>query len=281
MINAKIRIPRLPLRFRITAVLFLSFLLLILVFFKGFAMQPAAWDVDFSMINSSPSKEHLFGTDWLGRDMFSRTIKGLATSIIIGMTASLVSAAMALVLGISAATLGHKVDALINGLVNLFLSIPHMILLILISLAVGKGLLGVLIGVAATHWTGLARIIRAEVLALKNQNYILASRALGHGPLWIALRHILPHIVPQFIVGLVLLFPHAILHEASVTFLGFGLPPEQPAIGVILSESMRYLSAGLWWLAVFPGLCLLIIVMLFDVIGEHLRIMLNPGTSQV
>jgi peptide/nickel transport system permease protein len=281
MINVKMRLPRLPLRFRITAVLFLSFLLLILVFFKGFAMQPSAWDVDFGAINSSPSREHLFGTDWLGRDMFSRTIKGLTTSIVIGMTASLVSAVMALVLGIAAAILGRRVDALINGLVNLFLSIPHMILLILISLAVGKGLLGVLIGVAATHWTGLARIIRAEVLALKNQNYILASRALGHGPLWIARRHILPHITPQFIVGLVLLFPHAILHEASITFLGFGLPPEQPAIGVILSESMRYLSAGLWWLAVFPGLCLLIMVMLFDVIGEHLRIMLNPGTSQV
>ena len=91
-------------------------------------------------------------------------------------------------------------------------------------------------------------------------------------------RHMLPHLLPQFLTGLVLLFPHAILHEASVTFLGFGLPPEQPAIGVILSESMSYLTTGKWWLAVFPGLALVGVVLLFALLGDQLRRLLDPAS---
>ena len=90
----------------------------------------------------------------------------------------------------------------------------------------------------------------------------------------------LPYVLPQFVVGLVLLFPHAILHEAAVTFLGFGLPPEMPAIGIVLSESMGYLSAGLWWLAVFPGAALVLVVMLFDAVGESLRKLVDPASAQ-
>jgi peptide/nickel transport system permease protein len=254
--------------------------LLVAVFAAGLSMDSGAWDVNFQEKNLLPSRAHLFGTDWLGRDMFARTIRGLTTSILIGILASAVSAVMAAILGIAAALMGGKIDALISRLVDLFLSVPHLVLLILISLAVGKGLWGVLAGVAATHWTGLTRVIRAEALALKTQPYIAASRALGKSSWWIARRHLAPHIVPQFITGLVLLFPHAILHEASITFLGFGLSPEQPAIGVILSESMRYLSAGMWWLAFFPGLCLLVVVLLFDAMGEKLRLLLNPRTTQ-
>ncbi len=96
----------------------------------------------------------------------------------------------------------------------------------------------------------------------------------------IALTHIVPYVLPQFIVGLVLLFPHAILHEAAVTFLGFGLPPEQPAIGVILSGVDGYLSAGMWWLAVFPGLALIAIVLLFDVAGSSLRRLIDPAARR-
>ena len=94
------------------------------------------------------------------------------------------------------------------------------------------------------------------------------------------MNHLLPHLVPQFFVGLVLLFPHAILHEAAISFLGYGLPPDQPAIGIILSESMKYLSAGLWWPAVFPGLTLLMIVLLVDKLGDNLRMILDPYSAQ-
>ena len=136
------------------------------------------------------------------------------------------------------------------------------------------------IGVALTHWPTLARIIRAEVLQLRSADYVQISRKLGKSRWWIATKHILPHVIPQFLVGLILLFPHAILHEASITFLGFGLSPHQPAIGIILSESMRYLSVGMWWLAFFPGLSLLIIIRTFDVLGENLKLLIDPYNAQ-
>ena len=267
---------------RLLTLLILIFAALFLasVFIAGLFTAPSAYDVNFAEKNMTPALRHLFGTDWLGRDMFARTIKGLSTSIIIGVSASTVSTVMALILGAAAATLGRKVDAAVTWFVDLFLSIPHMILVMLISIAVGKGFFGVLIGVAATHWTSLTRVIRAEVLALRSQPYIAVSRAMGKSPAWIMRKHFLPHILPQFIVALILMFPHAILHEAAITFLGFGISPEQPAIGVILSESMQYLSAGLWHLAFFPGASLLVIVLLFDALGENLRIILNPQTSQ-
>ena len=160
------------------------------------------------------------------------------------------------------------------------MGIPHIVLLILISYALGKGFWGVTIGVALTHWPSLARILRAEILQCASSDFVAAAARLGAGRLAISARHMVPYVLPQFVVGLVLLFPHAILHEAAITFLGFGLPPEMPAIGIILSEAMGYLSAGLWWLAVFPGLALVVCVMLFDVVGTSLRKLVDPAYAQ-
>lgn len=145
---------------------------------------------------------------------------------------------------------------------------------------IGRGLQGVIVGVALTHWPALTRVIRAEVLQIRSSQYITASRRMGNSNLYIAVRHVAPHVLPQFIVGLVLLFPHAILHEASITFLGFGLPIDMPAVGIILSEAMKYLSLGRWWLTVFPGAALLAVVLMFDAIGETLRSLLNPVSAQ-
>ena len=121
-------------------------------------------------------------------------------------------------------------------------------------------------------------VIRGEVMQLRQAPYILAARKLGVSQGRMIRKHLLPHLLPQFLTGLILLFPHAILHEASVTFLGFGLSSEQPAIGVILSESMRYLTTGNWWLALFPGLMLILVVVLFAVSGERVRRLLDPAS---
>ena len=171
-------------------------------------------------------------------------------------------------------------DGFINWVIDLVMGVPHTILVILISFALGRGLKGLLIGIAATHWCSLARLIRGEVLQLRSRQYVAVSRRLGKSSGWILVHHLLPHLVPQFFVGLILLFPHAILHEASVSFLGYGLPPEQPAIGIILSESMKYLSAGMWWTAVFPGLLLVLIVLLVDRLGDNLRMIIDPYSAQ-
>lgn len=234
---------------------------------------------DFSRKNLAPCLQYPFGTDWLGRNMFYRTLTGLSLSILIGISAAGVSAVVALLLGIAAATLGKKVDSAVTFLIDMVMGIPHILLLILISYALGKGLKGVVAGVALSHWTSLARLIRGEVLQLRESEYIQIAGKLGLGKVRIAVKHMLPHLLPQFVVGLVLLFPHAILHESSITFLGFGLSAEQPAVGIILSESLKYLITGKWWLAVLPGLMLVLTVVLFDLGGESLRKLLDPGSA--
>lgn len=235
--------------------------------------------VDFARKNLSPCGEYIFGTDWMGRDMFLRTLTGLSMSIKIGLLAAGVSSIIAFVLGTMAAAMGKRVDSVITWIIDLVMGIPHILLLILISYAFGKGFKGVVIGVALTHWTSLARLIRSEVLQLKEATYIKVAEKLGKSKFEIAVKHMVPHLLPQFLVGLILLFPHAILHEASITFLGFGLSPEQPAIGIILEESMAHLAMGRWWLAVFPGLLLVFTVVLFDVAGESLRKLLDPASA--
>ncbi len=159
------------------------------------------------------------------------------------------------------------------------MGIPHILLVMLISIACGRGFTGVVAGVALSHWTSLARVIRGEVLQLREAPYILMASKLGVSKMQIVKNHMIPHLLPQFVTGLILLFPHAILHESSITFLGFGLSSEQPAIGVILSESMRYLTTGRWWLALFPGLSLVCVVMLFALLGERVEKLLNPASA--
>ena len=190
------------------------------------------------------------------------------------------SSVIALLLGLSAATMGRTVDGVVTWLVDIAMATPHLVLLILISFACGGGAKGVIIAVAASHWPSLTRVIRAEVMQLRNSEYVQLSRQLGKGSMFIAGRHMLPHVAPQFFVGLLLLFPHAILHAAALTFLGFGMSPHTPAVGVLLAESMRYLSIGLWWLAVAPGIALVITVKAFDVLGGNVRALLDPRTCR-
>lgn len=244
----------------------------------GVLLEEQAAATDFTRTNLAPGRAFWFGTDWMGRDMFIRTIAGLSLSIRIGALTAAVSAAAALVLGTAAATLGRRADSVISWCIDLVMGIPHILLVMLISIACGRGFAGVVAGVSLSHWPSLARVIRGEVLQLRNAPYILVAEKLGVSKLQIAGRHMLPHLFPQFLTGLILLFPHAILHEASVTFLGFGLSSEQPAIGVILSESMQYLTTGRWWLALFPGLSLVLVVGVFALLGERVRYLLDPSS---
>ena len=274
--TAKIKLNR---RTKTIGIAALIFAVLFSIYLAGALLSDELIQADFSQKGLPPSLLHPFGTDMLGRDMLVRTMKGLSVSIVVGVVASTVSAVIALIVGVVAATGSSWLDHFINWLIDLVMGIPHTVLLILISFACGKGLKGVLIGVAVTHWTGLARIIRSEVLQIRSQQFIEVSRKLGKSSWWITVHHILPHMIPQFLIGLILMFPHAIMHESSLTFLGFGLPPEQPAIGIILSESMKYLSAGMWWLAFFPGLMLVIIVLLFDRLGENVKKIVDPYSA--
>lgn len=241
----------------------------------GAMWEDKALETDFSRKNMAPCIQYPFGTDWMGRDMFIRTITGLSLSIRLGLFTAVISAGIGTVIGV-AAIMGKWMDGVTGCMIDMVMGIPHMLLLILISFAVGRGFLGVAVGISLTHWTSLARLLRAEALQLKESPYVAIARKLGKGWVYIAGKHMAPHLLPQLLVGTVLLFPHAILHEAGITFLGFGLSPEQPAIGVILSESMGHLMMGRWWLALFPGALLAAVVMMFHVIGNTVAGVLDP-----
>lgn len=265
------------LRTKTIVIIVLSALIIVSIFISGYFIR----DIPTSFIdaNHMPSLEHLFGTDWMGRDMFQRTIAGLGLSLMVGFIASVVSTIISILLGLFS-SFNRFADEAVAGIIDLFGSIPHILLIILVSIMFGGGVFGVIMGVGLTHWTPLARVLRSEVKEIRTKEYVHLAENLGRSKVWIAMKHILPLIVSQIIVGIILMFPHAIMHEAAITFLGFGLPPHEPAIGVILSESMNYLSSGYWWLAFYPGMSLLIVVLLFDFIGENVEKLLNPETAQ-
>lgn len=267
-------------RRRAFAVLLLAAGAFAAIVIAGLLVRDAAVTTDFSSRNLAPSLAHPFGTDWMGRDMLCRTLAGLSTSIVVGAVSALCSSVVALALAAASTFLGRRVDAAVEWLTDLVLGIPHLVLLILVSYALGRGALGVFAGVALTHWPSLSRVLRAEMLKLNAQPFMACSRSLGVSRRSLAATHMLPHVLPQYLVGLVLLFPHAVLHEASITFLGFGLSPEEPAIGVILSEAMGYLTSGAWWLAVFPGAALLAVVLAFDRAARVLQEGLSPARAR-
>ncbi|MBE6498897.1 MAG: ABC transporter permease [Methanobrevibacter sp.] len=271
-------IGKMNLRTKTLLTIGITVFILIAVVISSLFINSADITTNFQAMNQAPSFEHLFGTDWMGRDMFTRTLKGLGLSVQIGAGASILSSLIAIAMAFIGST-NKFLDGVIAWLIDLFLSIPHILLIILISIALGGGAFGVTMGVAITHWTSLARVLRAEIKQIQTSEFVKLSNRFGKSKWWIARKHILPLVITQIIVGTILIFPHAIMHEASVTFLGFGLSPHEPAIGIILSESMKYLATGNWWLALFPGLALLIIVLLFDIAGENIKKLLDPTSA--
>ena len=259
----------------------LCFLLLVSILAAGQWFGDVAGRLDVKAILGAPSLQHPFGTDALGRDLAIRTLVGLSLSLKVGLFASAISTIIAIALALAAVTLGRVVDGIVGYLVDMTLGLPHLMLLILVSFALGGGTTAVIIAVAVTHWPRVTRILRAEFQHVLASDYVAASRQFGKSGLFIARAHLLPHALPQALVGFLLLFPHAILHEAGLTFLGFGFEPSRPAVGVLLSESMRYLASGSWWLALFPGVSLVLMVLAFDGLASGLRSALDPREAHL
>lgn len=254
---------------------------LVLLVLGGAAMMPGHWlDLDAGSIGRSPALAHPLGTDALGRDVAARTLAALATSVRIGLIAALASTAIALAMALAAA-LGRTADHAVGVVTELMLGLPHFVLLIIVAFAVGGGTTGVVVAIALTHWPRLARLLRHEAQIVAASEYAAVSRALGRSRFWIARHHLAPHLLPQVIAGFVLIFPHAILHEAGLSFVGLGIEPHLPSIGVMLAESLREIIAGHWWVATAPGLGLVAVALAFERFGEALRAAAAPpeGTS--
>jgi peptide/nickel transport system permease protein len=226
-----------------------------------------------------PSMAHPFGTDALGRDMLTRSVKGLVVSLGVGVAAGGLAALLAVLLGMLAA-LSRRADEIVRLLIDLAQSLPHLVLLILVSFALGGGTFGVIVAVIVSHWPTLARVVRAEMREVLATDYVAVARSLGTRPSVLARRHVLPHVLSRALVGAVLLVPHAILHEAGLTFLGFGIEPHLPATGTLLSESMRHVSSGHWWLGLLPGAGLLAMILAFERLAQGASLWLDPRRAQ-
>ncbi|MGL5420338.1 MAG: ABC transporter permease [Plesiomonas shigelloides] len=218
-----------------------------------------------------PSAEYWLGTDNLGRDLLIRCLQGVYTSWQIGLIASLTSGAIALCTGVLSALGGKRIDMTLRWLIDSMLSIPHLILLLLLCFTLGGGKQGVIMAVALTHWPKLALLIRAEVLRIKESDFIRLAAKLGNSRWHILRVHYLPLLLPQILVGILLMFPHAILHAAALSFLGFGLAQHEASLGLLLADALRYLNTGAWWLALFPGLFLVALVMLIEQCGHAVQ----------
>jgi peptide/nickel transport system permease protein len=231
--------------------------------------RPPAWE-------TGGSTTYLLGTDQLGRDVLSRLIFGARVSIVVGFTAVIFAGVLGTGLGIIAGYLGGWVDQLIMRITDTWLALPALTFAIFLAAITGPSEMNIVIILGAVYWTRYARVIRGEVLSLREREYVKLAEIAGASSLRVILRHILPNVLNTTMVLASLTIGVVIIAEASLSFLGVGVPPPEPAWGLMLSEARSTLMAGKWWLTVFPGLCILLVVLATQLFGDWMRIRLDP-----
>jgi peptide/nickel transport system permease protein len=227
------------------------------------------------------STKYLLGTDQLGRDVLSRLIFGARISMVVGLTAVAFAGLLGTVLGIISGYLGGWVDQVIMRLTDTWLALPALTFAIFLAAIVGPSMWNIVLILGITYWTRYARVIRGEVLSLKEREFVRLAIVAGCSKRTIMLRHILPNVVNTAIVLGSLELGVVIIAEASLSFLGVGVPPPEPAWGLMLSDGKQGLMVGYWWLTVFPGLCIMLMVLSANLLGDWLRVKLDPQLRQL
>jgi peptide/nickel transport system permease protein len=253
--------------------------IIVIVFFIAiFASLLSPYDpgkTDVSLKLKPSSLQHYLGTDQLGRDVFSRMLYGSRISLSVGFVAVGISILIGILVGAMAGYKGGWVDSLLMRFVDIMLSFPSFFLILTVVAILRPNIYNVMIVIGITSWEGTARFVRAEFLSLRERDYVQAARALGVKDRRIIFRHILPNALAPVFVTASLGVASAILIEAGLSFLGFGVQPPAPSWGNILTEGRTYIFDA-WWLTVFPGLAILITVLSFNLFGEGLRDALDP-----
>ncbi|MFI8941844.1 ABC transporter permease [Streptomyces syringium] len=262
------------LRTRTSAVLVVVVVLTVLAVPALVPLDEQAVDLGSKLL--PPSWSHPFGTDEVGRDLLLRCVYGLRISLLVGVVAGLAATVVGTVVGALAGALGGWADRVVMRLVDVFSSVPHLLLGVFIVAMFRPGLWPVVASVALTHWLSTARIVRAEVLSLRSRPYIDAAVSGGSSRLRITVRHLLPGVLPQAGLAAVLMIPHAIWHESALSFLGLGLPTHEASLGNMVQAARGSLLAGDWWPTLFPGLFIIIPTLAIAGLAGAWRERLNP-----
>jgi peptide/nickel transport system permease protein len=234
---------------------------------------------DVKRILDSPSSRHWLGTDQIGRDVLSRMLYGARVSLAVGFVSVGIATAIGIALGAAAGYHGGMVDAGVMRLVDLMLVFPRFFLLLAVLAFLKPSIWTIMAVIGLTGWMGVARLVRAEFLALKEREFVVWSQSIGAGALRIIWRHILPNAMAPVLVAMTLGIPAAILTESGLSFLGLGVRPPYATWGNILNEGKEVIELA-WWLSVYPGLAILITVLSYNLLGEGIRDALDPRLRQ-
>ncbi len=227
--------------------------------------------VDQNRYPNLESQTYWLGTDRFGRDQLSRLVLGIRISLGIGFMAVLISLFIGIALGAMAGFYGGWMDRIVMYFVNVVWSIPTLLLVFVVVLALGRGMSSIFIAVGLTMWVDVARLVRGQVLSIKNNTYVRATRSLAYSSTRTIIRHVLPNIVGPVLVVAASNFAIAILIEAGLSYLGFGVQPPAPSLGNMLNENYGYAISGKIYLALFPALMIMLLVLSFNILGTHLR----------
>lgn len=235
---------------------------------------------DFSALNQPPSAAHPFGTDWAGKDIFSRVLYGGRFSLTIGVIAVGLAVAVGVPLGAIAGYFGGWIDEIIMRIVDILYAFPFLVLAIALIAVLGQGFWKLIAAVVIVSWIGYARLIRGEILSVKENEYVMAAKALGARDRSIIFRHIVPNAIAPVIVQATLGIGTIVLAAAALGFLGLGLEPGSAEWGSMLSRGRDTLTQGTWWVTVFPGLAIFFFVLSINLVGDGIRDALDPQSDE-